>query len=106
MRNLQEWGLVDELASRLVLAPPGIPVARLLQEGIADLGFQQRSELSDVPGVRILGPMPTGAEIKTVFTGAALTRSPQQELASRVLTAMASEQARAAIERHGFRPAP
>lgn len=104
-RMLEQWELADELANRLVLAPPGIPVARLLTEGIADLGFQQRSELSGVPGVRILGPMPTGAEIRTVFTGAVLTRSTQRQPAGHVLSAMASEHVWPALERHGFRPA-
>jgi molybdate transport system substrate-binding protein len=104
-RMLDLWGLADELANRLVLAPPGVPVARLLTDGIADLGFQQRSELSAAPGVRILGPMPEGAEVRTVFTGAVLTRSTQQELAGRILSAMASEQVWPALERHGFRPA-
>lgn len=104
-RLLEQWGLGDELANRLVLAPPGVPVARLLTDGIADLGFQQRSELSGVPRVRILGPMPAGAEIRSVFTGAVLTRSSQREPAVRTLAAMASSQAVAALEGHGFRPA-
>jgi molybdate transport system substrate-binding protein len=104
-RLLEQWGLGDELANRLVLAPPGVPVARLLTDGIADLGFQQRSELSGVPRVRILGPMPAGAEIRSVFTGAVLTRSSQREPAVRTLAVMASSQAMAALEGHGFRPA-
>ena len=105
-RMLDLWGLADELANRLILAPPGVPVARLLTDGVADLGFQQRSELSGAPGVRVLGPMPEGAEVRTVFTGAVLTRSTQPELALRTLSAMTSDQAMPAIERHGFRPAP
>jgi ABC-type molybdate transport system substrate-binding protein len=84
---------------------PGIPVARLLTEGIADLGFQQRSELSGVPGVRILGPMPAGAGIRTVFTVGVLTRSTQREPAGRILNALASDKAIPALERHWFRQA-
>lgn len=102
-RLLEEWGIVDEIASRLVLAPAGIPVARLLRDGVAELGFQQRSELSDVPGVRILGPMPPGAEIETVFAGAVLTLSVQREPAARVLSAFSSERAIPALGKHGFR---
>lgn len=105
-RMIERWGLADEMADRLVLAPPGTPVARLLTDGIADLGFQQRSELSGVSGVRIIGPMPAGAEIRTVFAGAVLTRCTQQEPASRILSALASDQATPALGKHGFRRVP
>ena len=40
---LRSWGMWDEVAERLVQAPPGVPVGTLLLEGHADLGFQQFS---------------------------------------------------------------
>jgi len=66
MALLQRWGL----APRVVLAPPGVPVAALLAQGQVALGFQQLSELQCAPGVEVLGVLPPGAAHDTVFAGA------------------------------------
>jgi molybdate transport system substrate-binding protein len=67
MQLFLRWDLVAAAPERFVQAPPGVPVGRLLAQGEADLGFQQRSELIDVPGVVVLGGMPPGFEIVTTF---------------------------------------
>lgn len=105
LQLFEKWGTSDEMADRLVLARPGFPVARLLTDSAADIGFQQRSELSDVPGVAILGPMPAGAEVRTVFTGAVLASSDAPERASGALHVLASEATEVLIVHHGFRVA-
>ena len=53
---LERWALLGSLRDRLVQAPAGVPVGSLLARGEADLGFQQRSELMDVSGVRPARP--------------------------------------------------
>jgi molybdate transport system substrate-binding protein len=68
---LRRWAVLGQVADRLVQAPPGMPVARLIAEGQADVGFQQLSELSGVDGVDVIGPMPPGCEVVTTFVGAA-----------------------------------
>jgi molybdate transport system substrate-binding protein len=65
-----KWGLADALAPRLVRARPGVPVASLVAGGEAELGFQQRSELLDQPGIAIVGALPDAAQAVTTFTGA------------------------------------
>ena len=99
------WGLDEQLADRWVQAPPGVPVARLLADGAADLGFQQRSELAAAPGVTVAGPMPPGAEIVTIFTGAVATASEHPAEALAVLTLLAAPAAHGVIRRHALEPA-
>jgi molybdate transport system substrate-binding protein len=67
---LDRWGMTQTLAPRLVQAPPGVPVASLLARGEVDLGFQQFSELVNVPGVQIAGPLPEDIQLVTVFAAA------------------------------------
>jgi molybdate transport system substrate-binding protein len=83
---VERWGLADSLRGRLVQAPPGVPVGSLLARGEADLGFQQHSELMDVPGIRLLGPLPGEAALSTTFDGAVLEASVQPDRARQVLT--------------------
>lgn len=101
---LAAWGLQDRLGERLVQSPPGVPVGRLLAEGGADLGFQQRSELVGLPGVTVLGPMPAGAEITTVFTGAVVAVAPQPDAARAMLAALAAPAVADVVRRHGLTP--
>lgn len=63
-----QWGLADELAARTVQAPPGVPVASLVAQGRVALGFQQLSEMLDVPGITLVGTLPADAAIVTTFS--------------------------------------
>lgn len=104
---IERWGLTDEVSDRLVQARPGVPVARTLAEGGADIGFQQRSELLGADGIQVLGPMPAGCEIVTVFTGAVCAAAEAPAAAAAVLGFLASEHCRPVIERHGMhQPGP
>lgn len=80
---LQAWGM-GEPARQIIEAKPGVPVARLLASGEADLGFQQLSELLGEPGIDILGPVPNDVLPVTVFA-MALCRSASNAKGARVL---------------------
>jgi molybdate transport system substrate-binding protein len=88
---IKEWGMFGALQSRLLQAPPGVPVARLIADGTVDLGLQQRSELLGMPGIRILGDMPPGAEITTVFSGAVCAGAATPGEAASFLAYLASD---------------
>ena len=68
LKLFARWGVMDAVASRLVQATSGVPVGQLVASGEAALGFQQLSELIDVPQVDVVGLMPPGCEIVTTFS--------------------------------------
>ena len=61
----KEWGVAPE---RVLIAPPGVPVATLVANGDADLGFQQLSELIGQPGIEVVGALPPEIQAITVFS--------------------------------------
>lgn len=105
MQLFERWGIAAQLRERLVQATPGVPVASLVAQGRAALGFQQLSELIHVPGIEIVGPMPEPVQIITIFCGAVCTTCTQPEAARELLRFMASAQTADAKRRQGMEPA-
>jgi molybdate transport system substrate-binding protein len=100
----QQWGLLEELQPRLVQAPPGVPVGDLLLQGTATLGFQQRSELIHHAGIRLLGQMPPGAGISTVFAAGICAAAPAPEQAAAFIAFLQSPAAVQALTPQGMAP--
>ena len=90
IRVLEGWGLRESLAPRLVLAPPGVAVARLLVEDKIDLGFQQMSEFVDEPGIEVVAPLPAPVQLVTVFSAAVCVASGHAAIAREFLAFAAS----------------
>jgi len=105
LRLFDRWGIADAVAPRLVQAPPGMPVGRLLARGDVALGFQQLSELMHEEGIDVIGPLPDAIQTVTVFTAAACTASRNPGGARGFLEFVASADADGAIRRHGMVPA-
>jgi molybdate transport system substrate-binding protein len=99
-----DWGMAESLKRRVVIPPPGVPVARLLADGIASLGFQQLSELMNVEGVDVIGPMPQGLGIVTSFVGAVCTASTNYDTSQSLIDFLASAAVDDARSRHGLEP--
>ena len=101
IRLFQRWGIADAVQSRLVQARAGVPVASLVASGEVALGFQQRSELLDVPGVRVVGGLPNGIAIITTFS-AGCPRLPAPAAVCSLLAFLQSAEADAVKRRHGM----
>lgn len=106
LRKLFErWGVADAIAARTVQAPPGVPVGSLVAEGKVELGFQQLSELMHLPGIEVLGPLPSAIQITTTFSAGLSVTSTQTEAVRQLLTFMASPTVAEAKRRNGMEPA-
>ena len=98
----KRWGVHEALAPRLLQAPAGVPVAALVARGDVALGFQQLSELIDMPGITLVGPLPAAVQITTVFSAGIGVRSRQIEAARACLSFMAGPQAVDAKRKQGM----
>ncbi|PIF27800.1 molybdate transport system substrate-binding protein [Acidovorax sp. 56] len=101
----ERWGIAQEIAPRIVQAPPGVPVGTLVARGEVALGFQQLSELLHVPGITLVGPLPAAIQITTTFSAGVGAASAQPAAAQALLAFMASPQAADAKRRQGMDPA-
>lgn len=104
-RLFERWGIAEQVAAKLVQAKPGVPVATLVAGGEVELGFQQLSELLHVPGITVVGPLPSAIQIVTTFSAARCTTSAQADAVRALLDFLCSPDAADAKRRHGMEPA-
>lgn len=95
------WDPEGRLRDRIMVAPPGVPVASLVARGDIELGFQQLSELGG-DGIEVVGPLPPEIQMMTTFSGGVAAASTQAESARELLGFMASPELRAIKQRHGM----
>ncbi len=98
----EQWGIEQEIASRIVLAPPGVPVGSLVAKGEVELGFQQLSELIHLDGISIVGSLPPEIQITTTFSAGICMASRQAGAVRDLLAFMTSPDAIPAKLRQGM----
>ena len=101
----ERWGLLAAIRPRIVVPPPGVPVGALVAQGKAELGFQQWSELMNVAGIDVLGPLPPAIQTITTFSGGVGAQSTHVEAARHLLAHMAAPAAADLKRRFGMEPA-
>jgi molybdate transport system substrate-binding protein len=98
----EKWGIP---LARALVAPPGVPVAVLVANGEADLGFQQLSELVGQPGVEVVGPLPPAIQTVTVFSAGVSATARDADGARAFVAYLVSAQTDETKRRHGMEPA-
>jgi molybdate transport system substrate-binding protein len=71
---IERLGIAAEVNAKAVVIPQGFTAERLVS-GEAAIAFQQVSELMEVEGIEVVGPLPDGANTLAVFSGAAFAGS-------------------------------
>lgn len=99
------WGILDVVKPRIVVPPPGIPVGALVARGEAELGFQQLSELMNLAGITVLGPLPPAIQTLTIFAGGIVAEGSDATRARALLDFMNTPATVATKQRQGMEPA-
>lgn len=98
----ERWGITAEMQGKLRQAPAGVPVAAMVARGDVGLGFQQRSEMIDAPGILVIGDLPAEIAIVTVFSGGVCSASKRSDEARALLSAFAAPIHVATKLKHGM----
>ena len=104
MKVLRLLGIDAEVASRLRTYPNGATAMLELSRASEPqpIGITQVSEIIATPGVDLVGLLPGGFELATVYSAAVCTRTREGALARRFVQLLASSDAAAARARAGF----
>jgi len=105
VKLLEKWGADQSKTVRIIQAPPGVPVGTLVARGEVELGFQQLSELLDVPGIDVVGALPREIQSLTRFSCGVCALASNEAGARGFISYLTSAEADASIRRHGMEPA-
>ncbi len=101
-RLIEQLGIASDVNARAVITA-GFTAERLLTDE-ADLAVQQISELKQVPGVEIVGPIPHELQTPAVFSAGRMAASRQAAAADALLTFLSSPEAAPALRESGLEP--
>lgn len=86
---LERLGIAADVNARAVIIPQGFTAERLVT-GEADLAVQQISELMQVGGVEVIGPIPRELQTPAIFSAGRMRASQKAGEADRLLRFLAS----------------
>jgi molybdate transport system substrate-binding protein len=100
---IERMGIASEINAKARIVPSGFTAERLVA-GDADLAVQQISELKQVAGVEIVGPIPLHLQSPAVFSGGRLAASKRVVQADELLKYLASPEAAPVLRASGLEP--
>ena len=99
----QRLGIADAIRAGLKQIQ-GEPVGAVVARGEAAIGFQQLSELLPVPGITIVGPLPTELQTHAIFSAAIPARASDVDGARKLIAFLTAQDAAATIRKSGLDP--
>jgi molybdate transport system substrate-binding protein len=100
---IERLGIASEINARATIIPQGFTAERLVA-GEADLAVQQISELKQVGGIEVVGPIPPGLQTPAVFSAGRMAASLKAELSDRLLRYLASSEVAPVLRESGLEP--
>jgi molybdate transport system substrate-binding protein len=100
---IERLGIAADINARAVIIPQGFTAERLVS-GEADLAIQQISELKQIDGIEVVGPIPHELQTPAVFSAGRMTASQKTAEADRLLRFLASSGVAPALRDSGLEP--
>lgn len=102
---VQRLGLATEVAAKSVVIPSGL-TGELVARGQAEIAIQQVSELMVVPGIEVVGRLPSELGGDVTFVGATFLGTGKVDSVQAVLNWLSAPAQAATYRRRGLEPVP
>lgn len=102
-RLIEQLGIAAEVNARAVIIPVGFTAEKLIS-GEADLAIQQISELKQIDGIEVVGPLPLNLQTPAVFSAGRLVASRRAGAADHLLRYLSSVDVAPVLRETGLEP--
>jgi molybdate transport system substrate-binding protein len=99
---IERLGIAAEVNAKATITA-GFTAERLMS-GEADIAVQQLSELKQVAGAELVGPIPLSLQTAAIFTGGRMASSENADQADALLTYLASSEVAPVLRESGLEP--
>ena len=103
VKLIQRLGIADEMKAKATVIEQGFTAERLLT-GEADVAVQQISELNQVEGIEVVGPIPFELQTPALFAAGRLTSADNPAAVDLVLKFLISPGVALALRQSGLEP--
>ena len=100
---IAQLGIAAEINARATIVPAGFTAERLVS-GEADIAIQQISELKQVRGIDVVGPIPRELQTPGLFSAGIMANAKQPVEAERLLRYLASTEVAPVLRETGLEP--
>ena len=100
---IERMGIAGEINARATIVQQGFTAERLVS-GEADLAVQQISELKQVDGIEVVGPIPHDLQTPAVFSAGRIANAKHAAAADRLLRYLASPDVAPVLRESGLEP--
>jgi molybdate transport system substrate-binding protein len=100
---IEHLGIAAAINARAVIIPSGFTAERLVS-GEVDVAIQQISELKQVSGIEVVGPIPRELQTPAVFSAGRMTASRMVDQVDRLLRYLASPEVAPVLRDSGLEP--
>jgi len=98
---IERLGIASEINARAVIIPQGFTAERLVTDE-ADLAIQQISELKQVVGIEVVGPIPRELQTPAIFSAGRMAAASKPAEADRLLRFLASSEVAPVLRESGL----
>ena len=100
---IERLGIAADINAKATVIPQGFTAERLVA-GEADLAVQQISELKQVEGIEVIGPIPLQLQTPAMFSAGRMVASSKMAQADRLLRYLASSEVAPLLRESGLEP--
>ena len=101
---MEQLGIADAMAKKVMHRPALEGGVQLVAEGQAEIGIYPASEVAGVKGLAVVGPLPAGIDLNTLYGAAATADSAAGDVAAAFVKFMAAPENRGVWKHAGFDP--
>jgi molybdate transport system substrate-binding protein len=101
---MNQLGITSQIKNKVIFRPALDGGAQLVAAGDAEIGIYPTSEVAHVKGIKIVGALPRGIALDTVYGGATAASSEKKDAAMAFVAFMAARENRAVWKEGGFEP--
>ncbi len=100
---IEQLGIAAEINAKATIVAAGFTAERLVS-GEADLAIQQISELKQVSGIEVVGPIPPELQTPGLFSAGMMANATRRSEADRLLRFLASSEVAPVLRETGLEP--